>query len=68
VGVELFELVDAFSELGKLVRSTWREVEDVRQQDDWAVLKGVGQPHRLFATDRQFELWGGIARCKCHNG
>jgi hypothetical protein len=35
------ELVKSFSELGKLVRSTRAEVEDIGQQDDGPTGEGV---------------------------
>ena len=37
------ELLDAFSELGKLVGSTRREIENVRQKDHRAVLESLRQ-------------------------
>jgi hypothetical protein len=61
VGVELGELVEAFSELGKLVRSTRRKVENVRKQNDGAVLDGIGQTHRFLAADWQLEVGGAVA-------
>jgi hypothetical protein len=39
LGRMCLELVDAFSELGKLVGSTRAEVEDIGQQDDGATLE-----------------------------
>jgi len=50
------ELFDSFSELGKLVRSPRRKVEDVRQQHDRTVLEGLRQPHAVLAADGQLEI------------
>jgi len=53
---ELAEVLDAFSELGKLVRSTRAEVEDVRQQNNWPALQGVREAHRFASTQRELEI------------
>ena len=50
------ELFDSFSELGKLVGSPRREVEDVRQQHDRTVFEGLGQAHAVLAADGQLEI------------
>jgi hypothetical protein len=39
LGSDCLELLDAFSELGKLVGSTGAEVEDIGQQNDGAMLE-----------------------------
>jgi hypothetical protein len=58
--IQRTELVDLFSELGKLVRSPRRKVENVGQQDDRTSGQGVRQAHALFAADWQFEIGRGI--------
>ena len=57
-GTELFDLL---SELGKLVRSTRAEIEDVREQDYGAASQRFGQADRLLAAHGQLEIGSGIA-------
>jgi hypothetical protein len=47
LGAQVTELLDTFSELGKLVRSTRAEVEWVGQQDDATAGERVRQTERL---------------------
>jgi hypothetical protein len=61
---EVAELGDAFSELGKLVRSTRTEVEDVGQQHHGAVAECIGQVELFGAADRQLEVRCGVANCE----
>ena len=55
------ELFDAFSELGKLVRSTRAEVEYVCQQDHRALLDGLRQLESLGPAHRQVKVGSAIA-------
>jgi hypothetical protein len=64
LGAQVAELLDTFSELGKLVRSTRAEVEDVGQEHDGPLLERIGQMERFWAADRQLEIGRGVANCK----
>jgi hypothetical protein len=66
LGAEGAELGDAFSELGKLVRSTRAEVEDVGEEDDGTLLEGVGEVEFFCAVGWQFEVRGGVANSEGH--
>ena len=59
---ELAEVCDAFSELGKLVRSTWAKVEDVRQQHNRAALECRRQADRFPSADGELEIGCLVAR------
>jgi len=59
---KLAEVLDAFSELGKLIRSTRAEVEDVGQERDRAALEDARQADRFPPADGQLEVGRRVAR------
>jgi hypothetical protein len=61
----VLKLFDPFSELGKLVGSTRRKVEGIRQQDDGAALECGRQAKGFFAADRELEVRDLIADSQC---
>jgi FMN reductase len=63
------EVFDAFSELGKLVRSTRRKVKHVRQKNHRPFLDGLGEFDPLWAAHRQIEIGGTVAHLQgFHSG
>src|SRR5262249_53507207 len=55
-GVQLSKLLDLFSELGKLVRSPRRKVENVGQQDYGTTGQCVRQAERFRAGEGEVEI------------